>query len=945
MKNKNIYILLSFPGGLMTDYTKPNFDDCRNWITNARKHNCSWAEIKYGREQDEAGLKDFLSSHVNRDFWPPTMTVTDWYNLVQLQETAEKRQEELTKDSPILIDHSQDNAVTIPVSPFSSWQLYKKHLLDSGFKEESVNQIEHTTYGILKRLNRDTRNQRPVKGLVIGHVQSGKTANMAALMAMAADWGWNFFVVLSGTIENLRKQTQQRLLNDLNRPGFIIWTGLEQLSSGSNKTDQLQELRLEDDSNVRYFNVCLKNSTRLANLLQWMHKDKNKMQQLKMLVIDDEADQASVNTANIDQAERTKINNHIINLVEGRNHKGEKVNYSVKAMNYISYTATPYANFLNESSTESLYPSNFIRALSPSDEYFGPKQIFGMEGTQSSDGLDIIRTIPELDIDVLRTKNGDAQLPDSMIQAICWFICCTAAMRVWKYKKPVSMLIHTSQRQEDHDKIAELITDWFSSTTDQMILDKCESLWNYETKRFTKYDFRQVYPNYGRSDIDIEDYPSFDSIKTEIIKLIKDLTHIPLNQDKELTYEEHIHLCIDNCSKNGIDEDGYFVRLAYPDPKSRNYPKFATAFIVIGGSTLSRGLTIEGLVSTYFLRGSIQADTLMQMGRWFGYRRGYELLPRIWMSEKTIEKFKFLTVLEEELRDDLKKYSLGGALPTDYGPRVKNSPKISWMRVTAKNKMQGAMETDLDFSGTNSQLIIYEDNKEILESNIRITEAFLQRLGTPEIGLFGNSYVWRDVDFKLIEKFLLEPFDYVENASLFNSLEAFYDWVNSLTKSGTINNWNVVVAGTGQAGADTPDAWNFGNGIVGKVNRSKKIQSGVGKINIGVLRDPKDLIADVKKEILDESDLELIKSTLPMEKTDEIRNKSSLGKVPQLLIYRINANSVARGDGAKGQRANLNATADLIGLSIYIPGNRTGTSLARTLTVTLKPKDIEPSEE
>src|SRR5699024_7975277 len=111
------------------------------------------------------------------------------------------------------------------------------------------------------------------------------------------------------------------------------------------------------------------------------------------------------------------------------------------------------------------------------------------------------------------------------------------------------------------------------------------------------------------------------------------------------------------------------------------------------------GLTIEGLTSTYFLRAATAGDSLMQMGRWFGFRKGYELLPRIWMTENTFEQFQFLTSLEEELRDELKEFALGNKSPANYGPRVKNTPKVSWLRVTAKNKMQKALEIDMDFSG------------------------------------------------------------------------------------------------------------------------------------------------------------------------------------------------------------------------------------------------------
>jgi len=165
------------------------------------------------------------------------------------------------------------------------------------------------------------------------------------------------------------------------------------LGPKSPMNEQLQELRLEDDSVARYFTVCLKNSRRLRNLIEWMRHDQNKLRQMKVLVIDDEADQASINTADISEDERKVVNDLIVKLVEGEPLDGRGIRGDARAMNYISYTATPYASFLNESAPESLYPRHSIWALPTSDEYFGPRQIFGYQEDENPDGLDIIRTV------------------------------------------------------------------------------------------------------------------------------------------------------------------------------------------------------------------------------------------------------------------------------------------------------------------------------------------------------------------------------------------------------------------------------------------------------------------------------------------------------------------------------------------------------------------------
>ena len=165
----------------------------------------------------------------------------------------------------------------------------------------------------------------------------------------------------------------------------------------------------------------------------------------------------------------------------------------------------------------------------------------------------------------------------------------------------------------------------------------------------------------------IPDYPEYDEIAAQVRIILGDgISHIQLGDDGDLTYHKGIHLCIDNCVNNGIS-DGMHVRLAYPE--SGKMPSPAPAFIVVGGATLSRGLTLEGLMSTFFIRSVGQADTLMQMGRWFGYRKNYELLPRIWMTEKTKEQFEFLSALDQELRDEIQYMDINGRSPADYGSR------------------------------------------------------------------------------------------------------------------------------------------------------------------------------------------------------------------------------------------------------------------------------------
>ena len=917
------------------------YDKPRKWITDSRAQGISWEEIDYGRKGDYAGLQRFLDIQADINFWPE-MSISDWAQLVESQKNAEQRIKtiELLDGVAHIHDERQDNAITIPEDDASSWQLYKKKLLDNGFKPDTVDEIERTTLKILKRLNGDTTESDPVKGLVIGNVQSGKTANMAALMAMAADWGWNMFIVLSGTIENLRVQTQNRLFNDLNQQGTLWWRPLQHLSKSVDISQKAQSLHFDAGSRERYFTVCLKNSTRLKKLIQWAQADKNKQRQMKILVIDDEADQAGINTCNIDKDELSKINKLIRALVNGKNEEGKDIDSKYLAMNYIGYTATPYANILNEAGEESLYPRSFITTLAVSKEYFGPQQIFGYAGDSVSfDGLDIVRVIDTDELNELKNiHDGDPFVtPETLIDAVCWFMCGVACMRLWEYKKPISMLIHTSQKTAHHSAVAQVVSDWIRNTPKKDIIKRAEIVWHEETSRFSFENFRTQYPSYDRPDEAINKYPDFVDVKEQLEILIDGgISHIELGSDGDLTYHKGIHLCIDNCTNNGVTSDGMHVRLAYPD--SSNMPSPAPAFIVVGGATLSRGLTIEGLISTFFLRSVGQADTLMQMGRWFGYRKKYELLPRLWVTDKTRQQFVFLAALDQELRDEIQHMDITGRSPADYGPKVKNSPKVSFIRITAKNRMQAATEAAMDYSGASNQTYLFDNNSTVLADNIRFTEEFIGELGDawiPDDNRYDNDIVWRNISFGTIRKYI-ERFNFCSRLKVFNDTKPLMDWIEKVTNEGKLGAWNVIVAGKKNA---TNGTWTLPDGkSVNKINRSKKDNQNEADANIldiGVLRDPMDLLADVdissvgdldlKQRILDSISNSISKGAAGL------RDKAGLDTTPQLIIYRVDQHSTG-----SGTRRDLEAKEDVIGISIYIPGGRIGTSYASSVSIKMK---------
>jgi hypothetical protein len=945
----------------MNDFSSPKYDEHRMAIQKLRNKGRDWDFIKYYGKQDEEGLQNKLEQLQEDDVIPEDLNVLMWLEIVKFLREAEEREqmiEEKIANNRIL-SRRQDNDLTIPSGAASSWQLYKSKLIGQGWTDESIKDIENTTISILRKLRVETDN--PIKGLTIGHVQSGKTASMAALMAMAADWEFNLFIVLSGTIENLRKQTEDRLMNDLKTSGNLSWERLSQLSLKPSSSHKVSSLLLNKGSRERYLNVCLKNKTRLNDLILWLKEDGKKLSQMRILIIDDEADQGGINTNDVNDslAERTALNKAIVELVQIQANDGS----IPLSMNYISYTATPYANFLNEASNKSLYPRDFVAVLNPAKEYFGGKQIFGLENNEYYRGLPMVREITINDRDIVKGihKEEEFYLPQTFKDALHWFLIAASIMRYRKYKKPISMLVHTSQKQAHHQIFADLINGYFRGTSKVQILEACRVLYELEQKKFTKEDFEmefEVYPDKNN----VKDYPPFEKIEEELKRLIRNHpSHINvLEETKRLEYHDGIHLCIDNCANNGITEDLEHVRLAYPDPKSPNYPAPAPAFIVIGGSTLSRGLTIEGLVSTFFLRTTSQADTLLQMGRFFGYRKGYEMLPRIWVTTDTEAKFKFMATLEEELREDIETYILEGMDANDYGPKIKNSPKLSWMRITAKNRMQSAEEIDLDFSGTSSQTILFDDEADIQRQNIEVTEKFLNRLGTPNETRNGRGLFWGDVPFQQIMDEFFRKFTFSEQSE-FSNMETFIEWYQKKEAEAGYTNWNVVLSGSGKLDAHSHEQWIVGGRCVGLIKRSRRGSATGKKINIGVLRTPTDLYADMTKEMYDslpeeykltqagkeerariEDQLEEIDQKQPKKSVvNELRKAAGIGLTPQLLLYRIDKKSKSEKKQSENtkeanKRYDLNASEDLIGVSLFVPGYRSGKNLATKLSIRIE---------
>ena len=917
-------------------------DAIEKWVKTKNK---SWDQIR-SLSWLTTDLKEYLEEN-SEILFDKEYTPEEWVNLVEIKKREMEEEESLENETlPVTLSRDRKGFRNLSRRNGSAWMKYENRLKRKGYSQEAIKSIRLSVREALQDLDFQTEPGNPTKGMVVGNVQSGKTGNMAGLMAAAADAGFNFFIVLTGTIENLRQQTEDRLRQDL-ESGNLHWCFLNDLrSTKSRGGSKLSSLNLSPESTERYVYVCLKNSKILNNLTSWLRSAPGKLHQMKILIIDDEADQASVNTGRSKQTE-TAIYKWIKKIAfdAGDGHDEAQP----LSVNYIGYTATPYGNLLNDRSDDSLYPSSFIQTLGVSPEYFGPQQIFGVEEneyfdpeseTQSKskvyEGLEIIRDVPDNDVKDIEAIHRDPwakQIPNTLRNCLVWFLCGTAALRasdIFEPSRPISCLIHTSMKKESHDHLAEAVRNWLDgmmSRPDELI-DECRRVWQEETKRFSREDFLAGFSSYGRKE-QVEEYPEFDSFLPQLKELIScRVSSIEHNVDGNLEFFSGIHLCVDNSDPN--PDPNEHRRLVYPEPeqiKGKN-----PAFIVIGGNTLARGLTIEGLISTYFLRTTRQADTLMQMGRWFGYRKNYEMIPRIWMTEKTKRNYVFLSSLDQELRNEIRKLRIRDLSPADYSPGVMNT---TGLKPTGRSKMTSAQICNVSLWGSTKQRVLYSALKDNQVREMNLFNAFIRDLGDPvSIRNFKNkddqgrnvSYVWKNVEWDEISRFLTEM-GQISESPFFTTMNRMCDWIQkNHTDHSELNSWDVILSGNtkGNRSVETPA------GSLYPVSRSAR-----GKddqiIDLGSLLTSKDMLLDIDLDLNPGAEQLINNFENSLTALSDLRRKTDVADRPVLLLYVIDRDSKAvirtvkaesdeNSKKRKGpERQDLKTDEDLIGLTVLIP--------------------------
>lgn len=858
------------------------------------------------------------------------------------------------------------------------WDRYQAYLSEK-LPQSAVDGVERVTDQILSNLEDPLRDGPwDRRGLVMGHVQSGKTANYTGLICKAADAGYKVIIVLAGMHNNLRSQTQIRLdegflgykaTPNLDENGAKEITGVGEIdpspiadsvtnrnNNGDFRRQVAQQFAIHPGGHPLLF-VVKKNASVLRNLLSWIRGSADMTDpesgrkfhtEVPLLVIDDEADQASVDTREIPKTEDGDLD---------ENHNPARINslirqllYSFAKSAYVGYTATPFANIYifeqgrtNDEGVD-LFPGSFIINIPAPSNYLGAARVFGIEvdedtGLEQIDPLPITRIIDDYaqkrdeggapdDINgyiheretegwmpprlLQRTAHiplcdGKRMIPPSLYQAIKAFILSTTVRKLREGSgHHNSMLIHvvrfTAVQHEVSLQVEAALTQikrrlqHGDGDLRPTILDEFENLWNDDFIQtsscsvFSREPFNEALK-----------LPDWNSIKAELWNVVSSIVIRTVNGSAAdaLDYQDNADV--------GLN------------------------VIAVGGDKLSRGLTLEGLTVSYFLRASRMYDTLMQMGRWFGYRDEYADVCRLYTSDDLIDWFAHIAVATEELRNEFEYMANVGGTPRDYGLKVRSHPLLL---VTSPVKMRSGTELALSYAGDISETIIFHTDSEIIRQNLSKTTEWLRDLGTAsEDSDASSGYFWKDIPADSVLDFLHQYQSHRD--ALRAKTELLINYIQSQMSQDELSEWCVYLVSNSKK--DAREHIFDGVGTVGLIRRAQFPPNNTDKsrYTLRQLISPTDELRDLK----DDSNLQrAIELTV---RNWENNTSSRKSKTPPSRPGRREARSVrpkSRGliiiYPLDGKHVGLEVNEPLIGVALSFPDSDTAKSVTYTVTQT-----------
>ncbi|WP_442587459.1 Z1 domain-containing protein [Pedobacter sp. AW31-3R] len=836
---------------------------------------------------------------------------------------------------------------------FKLWSRYKLYM-DEKDPSFPINDLDDFTDRILdKCVNPKQEGSWDRRGMVVGHVQSGKTSNYVGLINKATDAGYKLIIIIAGTMNSLRRQTQQRVDEGFagvnSSTGKVIGVGeiktddqIYQLTSSSIIPDGDFEQKAATRKGIPIGKnpvvlVIKKNKSILENLIDWLAANQKteivngeyKLLDVPTLIIDDEADSASVNTVSkkkitkADALEEAKAINKLIRTLLNLFDKNT----------FIGYTATPYANLFipKEWSSdleanvkgkiykvgEDLFPKDFILNIQAPKNYLGASAIFGYESAESSKTpLDIIRHVDltqtpfviATDIDengdiIYKSPKKDDELPDnlpeSIKEAIKAFLLTCAIRRLRGHdKKHNSMLIHVMLYVRWIDRIALLVNEELRKYKDYILGN--DGIFLDELKRLFDNDFvpttTEVKENLKYTDIRIREHAWADvrkELKSAVSKIevravhgTKSNSNLEYKNIKEIDYDEY----------NGI----------------------GLSVIAVGGSRLARGITLEGLSVSYYLRASKMYDTLMQMGRWFGYRPGYADLIRLYTTDTLSQWFNHIAMATENMRGDFDELaSLPDVTPRDYMLKVQNHQGL--LTITAATKLFWAENISISFSGQNPQTYQLSRSQKVITNNFNAYKQLLRSLGHPsdqnlikrmdgEI----SHLIYRDVNTNYLCSFL-DSYQ-INQPSIKNA--TLSEYIKKQEANRNIKRWNVVFRSNSDkqvfintTGAKKPDRTPLHDLILYPFFENSE------KINIGAVvrnQSPRTLTEHYlisKNQIDDISDRKVDLDDKELKNNNEIKERRQTEGSGLILIYLLDPRGTV----------NADESMPFVGFSIHFP--------------------------
>jgi hypothetical protein len=682
------------------------------------------------------------------------------------------------------------------------WEDYKKYLRKEGFSGNIIRGIDKHTNLILASMDDPTRDANwDRRGMVVGEVQSGKTSNYSGLICKAADAGYGVIIVFAGMFNDLRSQTQQRL------DEAFIGFDTSRVNPGSKKLSYrigVGKLRPRKGGVVIYHTttdedfskkvsrsagtpvdcsdpiilVVKKNKSVIDNINYWVerniHEEYKQIMNTSLLILDDECDNASINTkafdGDADEYDATTINIGIRLLLN---------KFSRSA--YVGYTATPYANILINRDTEhvkygkDLFPQDFIINLPTPTNHIGPDIVFGMRGDKElnikeKEGLPLINFVYDTDtlLPDFKEKKKDVEIPSSLSptlrEALLSFILsCSARLFRRQIDEHNSFLVHASFYINVHEQLKTHLEEYREKIYNRIINAGSDDYYWKELEKLWNSSFVDV--SKSMSTQKLGKVHTWDEIKPFITEAVE-------------------RLCV--VMVNGNSKDG----LEYREFEKQNIYK---NFIIVGGNKLSRGLTLEGLVTSYFLRGSNMYDTLMQMGRWFGYRNDYLDLCRLYTTTNIVNAYRHIALATIELRQEFDYMYERRKKPKDWGLKIRSHPGV--LMVTGYGKRRWGYRVRLNLNAKLLQVHnVYTEKEKSFENFNALKDLIDNYRFAPNKNK--TAYICKGITPEFIIRFI-DQYRLPPGSGLWKP-KVLTDYINKKVQENHLVTWTVAILNSQQ---------------------------------------------------------------------------------------------------------------------------------------------------